>query len=84
MKTIELTPVNGRKSFYGKCKVEIFGNLKSLISYGTKVASYDGSSLWISNDPSHLTNTTLTHINAFLVYCGFNTMTKQEILKHEN
>ena len=82
MKTFELTPVNGRKSFYGKCRVEEKNNTLTLKSYETNVAKYSKKtdSLIITKNPEHLTNTTLTHINAFLVHIGKNTMTKKEII----
>lgn len=82
MKTFELTPTNGRKSFYGKCKVEKFGKLSTLFSYSTKVATFDNNTnkIWVTQDEKHLTNTTLTHVRAFLNYYGFDKMTKKEIL----
>ena len=80
MKTFELTPVNGRKSFYGKCKVLETENTKTLFSYDTDVATFDNGKLWITKNENHLTNTTLTHIRAFLNYCGLPAMTKKEIL----
>jgi len=84
MKTFELTPVNGSKSFYGKCRVEQRDQILTLKSYDTNVAKYSKKtdSLIITKDKKHLTNTTLTHINAFLVYIGRNTMTKKEVLKN--
>ena len=82
MKTIELTPIN-RKSFYGKAKVFREGSHLTLFSYETKVATFrtdlDGS-LWIIKHKPFLTRTTLRHINSFLIYCGFETMTKKQIL----
>ena len=78
MKTFELTPVNGRKSFGGKVKVIEQNNISTLLSYDTEVATYN-----------HLTNemvvngyysaTTLTHINSFLAYYGFDIITKKEL-----
>lgn len=81
MKTFELTPVNGRKSFYGKCKVLETENTKTLFSYGTDVATFDNGILWITKNKNHLTNTTLTHISAFLHYLGLPPMNKKQILK---
>ena len=41
MKTFELTPVNGRKSFYGKCTVlETPQGKKYLKSYNTTVETF--------------------------------------------
>ena len=69
MRTYELTPIDGRKSFYGKAKVIVFDNGDELLtSYDTKIMMrtkdgelikyYDG---W--------TQTTGRHIKAF---CGMN------------
>lgn len=82
MKTFELTPINGRKSFYGKCKVvETPEGHKYLKSYETTVATFTAEgTLEITKNESYLTKTTLTHIRSFLNYLGLPTMTKQEIL----
>ena len=78
MKTFNLEPVNNRKSFYNKCKVETEGDISTLISYTTKVATYNHKTnkmvvkAWYSS-------TTATHINSFLVYFGFETCSKKEM-----
>lgn len=74
---LALCPVDGHKSFYGKCSV-IFRDGKSLLrSYNTIVAEYsdkDGfKRLWNSYSA-----TTMRHINAFRVYCGLETISKKE------
>lgn len=81
MKIFELTPVNNRKSFYGKCRVIETKNVLTLQSYTSNVANFNKETkkLTVSKLDEHLTNTTLTHINAFFVYCGFSKMTKKEI-----
>lgn len=82
MKTFELTPTNGRKSFYGKAKV-IESNsdeatVSKLLSYDTIVAEYhhkDNKMIvhgWYST-------TTASHINSFLEYYGFDKCTKKEL-----
>lgn len=81
MKTFELKPTNGRKSFGNKATVIVNDNISTLISYNTEVASYN-----------HLENkivvydyfsaTTLTHINSFLNYYGFDTVSKKELEKY--
>ena len=68
MRRYELSPIDGRKSFYGKAIVEIDNGSETLYSYGTPVIKrdplgnlerlYDG---WSS--------TTGRHIKAF---CGLN------------
>lgn len=81
MKTYELTPVNGRKSFYGKCRVEESENfggdkISVLRSYDTEVAEYNHNTNkmlvrgWYSN-------TTASHINAFLDHFGYETTNKE-------
>lgn len=81
MKTFYLVPTNGQKSFSNKCHVNEYTNndgdhYSDLVSYGTRVASYD-----------HKTNemdvygwfsvTTGRHINAFLEFYGFEACTKK-------
>lgn len=70
MKVFELSPTNGRKSFYGKAKViETDDGEKILISYNTPVlkrtAGGDLFRLWTGE-----THTTITHVNAFLKFYG--------------
>lgn len=84
MKILELTPVNGRKSFYGKCRVEERTAERTLYSYNTKIATFNTVTnrlTWLASE-NHLTNTTLTHIRSFLSYCGLPSMTKKEIIKN--
>ena len=76
--TFELTPVNNRKSFYGKCKVIEENGISKLQSYDTIVAEYNH----IENKMtvhSWFSATTATHINAFLSYYGFDTCNKKEL-----
>jgi len=63
-KYLELSPIDGRKSFNGKAKVIINGDLVKLISYETIVATYrtDTKEFKSSNFYS---NTTSRHIKAF-------------------
>lgn len=69
MKKYELTPTNGRKSFYGKAIVIIddLGN-ETLYSYGTEIITRhpDGS---FTKHYTSWTNTTGIHIKSF---CGMN------------
>lgn len=82
MKVYELTPINGRKSFYGKCKVMESNSddatISKLLSYDTVVAEYH------HKDKKMIVNgyyspTTASHINAFLDYFGFDTCSKKEL-----
>ncbi len=74
---LTLSPVNGRKSFYNKCRViETGDDLALLQSYNTIVATYNKKTKrmvvngWYSN-------TTASHINAFLDYFNFPTVSKK-------
>lgn len=67
-----LSPVDGRKSFYGKCRIYPFvnGNLSGVVlySYDTPVmACVNGNMVRLWGDWS---NTTGRHVNAFMVKCG--------------
>ena len=69
MKMYELTPTNGRKSFYGKAKVLIADDgTETLFSYDTPIIKRTPAGelvkLW-----DGWTATTGRHINAF---CGLN------------
>ena len=81
-KEFELTPIDSRKSFYGKCKVLDSENFYILVSYDTEVAgkNKETGEITITKNPKHLTQTTLRHINAFLNYLGEPTTNKKEIL----
>ncbi len=84
MHTYELSPID-RKSFYGKAQVTMDGNdgTHTLVSYSTKVASYNPitEKLVINGWYSM---TTARHINAFLHKFGLPTMTKKQMLEHDN
>lgn len=78
---LTLLPINGRKSFYGKCRVideTENSHIVKLQSYDTIVAEYNTLTKvmivhgWYSA-------TTATHINAFLDHFGFKTCTKKEL-----
>ena len=83
MKVIELIPINGRKSFNKKCRIIEENGVSQLESYNTIVAEYNHR----TNDMKifgFYSNTTLSHINSFLNYYGFDTCTKQELIKNYN
>ena len=64
---VYLTPVDGRKSFYGKAYVQREGNVLALFSYDTKVCSFvNGKVVKHWNDYSA---TTMRHVNAFVQHC---------------
>ena len=69
MKTYELKPIDGRKSFYGKAVVQVDGSGKeTLYSYGTKIADKDPEGN-ITRFWAGWSQTTGRHIKAF---CGMN------------
>lgn len=86
MKTFQLTPANGRKSFGDKCHVLVRTNshdevISDLISYNTHVASYNHNTNIITVN-GYFSLATTTHINAFLKYYGFDQCTKKEMEKY--
>lgn len=83
MKVFELTPVNGRKSFNGKCRVEQENGISFLYSFNTKVAHFEHeNNKMVIN--GYYSATTATHINAFLDYYGFETCDKQQMLNYND
>ena len=84
MKTFELTPTNGRKSFYGKAKVlETPEGHFYLKSYDTTVATYTKDKTFeVVKDENLLTNTTCNHIKAFQTFIGLEPQTKKQLLNN--
>jgi hypothetical protein len=78
MKIFQLTPNNGRKSFYGKCQVIEENGISKLQSYETIVAEYNHNTN-IMKVFGYYSPTTARHINAFLEYYGFDTCSKKEL-----
>jgi len=78
MNTIELTPTDSRKSFYGKAKIKTEGNTSYLYSYDTCVAEYNNDTKEIKTN-GYYSQTTAKHINAFLNHFGFKSRTKKEL-----
>ena len=83
MKTFELTPTNGRSSFGHKAIVQENNGISTLLSYTTKVATYDHALNKVSVLGMY-SATTVAHINAFLEFYGFDTMTKKEMIQQFN
>lgn len=73
----EIQPHNGRKSFYGKARVEELNSVKTLISYQTKVCRIDENGHFIKLWNGYSV-TTMNHINAFRIMNGLETMGKKE------
>lgn len=63
----ELTPTDGRKSFYGKARVEVQDGIEVLVSDTTKVAAKHNGRVYRLWDG--WSATTGRHISAF---CGLN------------
>jgi N-acetylglutamate synthase-like GNAT family acetyltransferase len=77
-----LQPINSNcQSFYKKAKTEQSGNIISLISYSTIVASYNIESEEMTIKDWYST-TTARHINEFLTQYGFPKMNKAEMIKN--
>ena len=75
---IELMPVDGRKSFYGKAAVMVERDSNhratrySLYSYRTLVAWYDVQSGEFVRVWNGYSQTTMRHVNAFLRLLGYD------------
>lgn len=63
----ELTPVNGRQSFYGKCYVEQNDGICKLYSYDTLVMSIDRDKQ-LHRHWDGESQTTMSHIKSFVAY----------------
>lgn len=63
----DLIPTNGRKSFYGKAKVMVEGNIETLFSYNTPIVQRCGEKLTRLCNEELVSRTTATHIKSF---CG--------------
>lgn len=82
MKTFKLEPVN-QKSFYSKAIVTVDNDISTLKSYSTNVATYNHITNVISIK-GYYSQTTAKHINAFLNYYGFDSLSKKEIQNFVN
>ena len=80
MKTYELTPNNGRKSFYGKAIVKEDNGEKRLYSYDTLVCTIKDGEVHLTSDWDY-SATTLTHLRSFLQKEGFQADSKAQIAK---
>lgn len=71
LKTFELSPLDNRKSFYGKCKVIETRSRIYLQSYDTVVCYWDHNTNKFGKTWNGYSATTQRHINAFMVWLGF-------------
>ena len=65
----DLSPDDGRKSFYGKAKVYCKGNTRVLMSYNTEVCAIDETGRFVRYWTGYSV-TTMRHVNAFLRFYG--------------
>lgn len=77
MKKIELEPIDGRKSFYGKCYVVD----NKLYSYNTLIMEFipENKIVIPHCDFNLISSTTKRHINSFLNYFHLPKMSIQEL-----
>lgn len=77
MNTYELAArYDSRKSFYNKARIEEVNGVKTLYSYGVKVASISGNTAEVYGTYSQ---TTLRHIKEFLKQHDFRADNKAQI-----
>ena len=72
MSKFYLSPVDGRKSFYGKAIVKSVGNKVILQSYNTDVAEFDKDTHTFRRLWNGYSATSMRHINSFASYCGLD------------
>lgn len=80
-RTFKLQPIDGRKTLnnHHVNEYEVDGErVSDLVSYTTRVASYNHATNEISIYNAQ-SQTTARHINAFLDFYGFDTMTRKEM-----
>ena len=83
--TRELTPIDARKSFYGKCCELIAGDTKILKSYSSLVAVIKNNTIYLNNNIDGellFSNTTLRHIKSFLANNGLEILSKKDLMQH--
>jgi hypothetical protein len=83
-RVFELHPKNGRKSFYGKATICEQEQRFDLYSYKTLVARWDEKEdkMLVTGNEEHLTNTTISHIKSFFLFCGKGETNKQHLIKN--
>lgn len=82
MKTYELIPKNGRKSFYGKAKVKVADDgTETLYSYDTAIIERSpNGKLKALYDGDKYGNTTASHVKSF---CGITKREYNKLLARE-
>ena len=76
------TQYDSRASFYGKARVEVQGDTKTLVSYITEVATIKdlGNGEYDVTVKGTYSNTTLRHIKEFLKQNGFKAENSKQIM----
>ena len=68
----EIFPVDGRKSFYGKCRVIETEQVLYLQSYATLVCCWDKKRKVFNKLWGDYSLTTMNHVNSFMRYLGLS------------
>lgn len=68
----KLIPVDGRKSFNGRCKVIETQSKFYLLSYTTIICYFDKNTRKFGKLWNDYSATTMRHINSFMQYLGFS------------
>ena len=78
VKSCEMRPIDGRKSFYGKARALYHEASRSwmLMSYDTIVAMYYTESHLFIRRWNGYSATTMRHVNAFLAFLGYDPRNK--------
>lgn len=80
--TYDLTTYyDARASFYGKAKVDVDGNSKTLYSYGTEICRISDSTARIVCRIDQLSNTTMRHLKEFLLQNSFKAENKKQMIR---
>lgn len=69
---LELSPVDGRRSFYGKARVIKNGDTLYCMSYHTLVASFNVVTGRFVRHWNGYSATTMRHVNAFVRFLGYD------------
>jgi len=84
MEILKLNPVDGKKSFYGKCKVSFDGKEYKLYSYDTYICSYNVIDGILLLDSSYLldnrcSDTTKRHLDSFCRFVGVGVLSRKDL-----
>lgn len=80
VKSLELRPLDGRKSFYGKAHVVVTDTVVQLYSYNTLICTYNPETLEFKRIWNGYSVTTMRHVNSFRGMYYLNPLSKAEWL----